>query len=397
MRLLLATYGSRGDVAPMVGLAVRLRQLGAEVTVCAPRTEECAELLARVGIPMVPTDLPMLAVPRSSASDRPRRVTEMITGLFDTAAAAAAGCDALVATGPMQFAGRSVAEKFGMRYVCVSFCPIMLPSAHHPPLPFPGRPWPRGVTDNGVLNELDAQSYDAELRAPINTHRALIGLPPVDNVRDHLITDHPWLAADPTLGPWPTPTDLDVVQTGAWILPDERPLSAELEAFLDAGSPPVCVGYGSMRIPQDAARVAIGAIRAHGLRVLVSSRWANLAPIDDRDDCFAVGDVNHQALFPRVSAVVHHGGAGTTTAAARAGAPQVVVPQLLDQPYWAGRVADLGIGTAHDGPSPTVESLAAALASTLRPEIHARAATVARTIRTDGTTVAARLLLDHVN
>ena len=119
MRLLLTTYGSRGDVAPMVGLAVRLRQLGAEATVCAPRTEECAELLARFGVPMVPTDLPILAVPQPSASDRSRRVTEMITGLFNTAAAAAAGCDALVATGPMQFAGRSLAEKFGLRYVCV--------------------------------------------------------------------------------------------------------------------------------------------------------------------------------------------------------------------------------------------------------------------------------------
>jgi vancomycin aglycone glucosyltransferase len=396
VRVLLATYGSRGDVVPMVGLAVRLQELGAEVRVCAPKTDECAELLARAGVAMVPTDLPMLAVPRSSASDRSRRVTEMITGLFDTAAEAAAGCDALVVTGPMHLAARSVAERFGMRYVCVYFCPIMLPSIHHPPLPFPGRPWPPGVTDNRVLNDLDARRYDAELRAPMNAHRASIGLPPVENVRDHLITDHPWLAADPILGPWPASTDLDVVQTGAWILPDERPLSAELEAFLDSGSPPVCVGYGSMRVPQDAARVAIEAIRANGRRVLVSSRWANLALIDDRDDCFALGDVNHQALFPRVSAVVHHGGAGTTTAAARAGAPQVVVPLLLDQPYWAGRVADLGIGTAHDGPSPTVESLAAALGSTLQPEIHARTAAVARMIRIDGTTVAARLLLDQV-
>ena len=62
-----------------------------------------------------------------------------------------------------------------------------------------------------------------------------------------------------------------------------------------------------------------------------------------------------------MAAVVHHGGAGTTTAAARAGAPQVVVPQMADQPYWAGRVAGLGIGTAHDGPTPTTESLSVTL------------------------------------
>ena len=93
---------------------------------------------------------------------------------------------------------------------------------------------------------------------------------------------------------------------------------------------------------------------------------------------------NQQALFGRVAAVVHHGGAGTTTTVARAGAPQVVVPQMADQPYFAGRVADLGIGTAHDGPAPTTESPSAALRTTLTPETRARATAVAGAIRTDG-------------
>jgi vancomycin aglycone glucosyltransferase len=104
-----------------------------------------------------------------------------------------------------------------------------------------------------------------------------------------------------------------------------------------------------------------------------------------------------QALFGRVAAVVHHGGAGTTTTAARAGPPQVVVPQMVDQPYWAGRVADLGIGAAHDGPTPTTESLSAALRTTLTPKTRARATAVAATIRTDGATVVATLLLDAVS
>lgn len=94
--------------------------------------------------------------------------------------------------------------------------------------------------------------------------------------------------------------------------------------------------------------------------------------------------------------VVHHGGAGTTTTAARAGAPQVIVPQAGDQSYWAGRVAELGIGAAHDGPVPTTESLPAALRMALAPETRARAAALAGTIRTDGATVAAKLLLDAV-
>jgi len=188
-----------------------------------------------------------------------------------------------------------------------------------------------------------------------------------------------------------------VVQTGAWMLPDERPLPAGLEAFLGAGPPPVYVGFGSMRAPQDIARVAIEAIRAQGRRVLLARGWADLALIDDQDDCFAVGEVNQQALFGRVAAVVHHGGAGTTTTATRAGAPQVVVPQWADQPYWASRVAGLGIGVAHDVQAPTTESLSAALRTVLTPQTRARARAVAGTIRTDGATVAAKLLLDAVS
>ena len=148
---------------------------------------------------------------------------------------------------------------------------------------------------------------------------------------------------------------------------DERPLPAELEAFLDAGPPPVYVGFGSMRAPADIARVAIEAVRGQGRRVLLARGWADLALIDDQDDCFAVGEVNQQALFGRVAAVVHHGGAGTTTTATRAGVPQVVVPQWADQPYFASRVADLGIGAAHDVQAPTTESLSAALSTALTP------------------------------
>ena len=97
--------------------------------------------------------------------------------------------------------------------------------------------------------------------------------------------------------------------------------------------------------------------------------WADLALVDDAPDCLAIGEVNQQALFGRVAAVVHHGGAGTTTAAARAGAPQVIIPQQYDQHYWAGRIHQLGIGTAHAPGAPTAESLTEALARTLHPDV----------------------------
>jgi vancomycin aglycone glucosyltransferase len=140
--------------------------------------------------------------------------------------------------------------------------------------------------------------------------------------------------------------------------------------------------------------MAIDVVRAQGRRVLVSRGWAELALVDDSEDSFIVGEVNQQALFPRVAAVVHHGGAGTTATAARAGSPQVVVPQIVDQPYWASRVRDLGIGVAHDGPTPTAESLASALELALNPSMRARALAVAGMVRADGAMRAANLLLE---
>jgi vancomycin aglycone glucosyltransferase len=304
----------------------------------------------------------------------------------------------VVATGliPAGAGARCVAEQLGIPYVWVAYFPSYLPSPHHPPYEWPGQPFPPGVTDHRALWDLNAEHMNALFGAAVNTHRAAIGLAPVDHVRDHVFTDRPWLAADPTLAPWPEPADLDVVRTGAWIRPDDRPLPTDVAAFLAAGTPPVYVGFGSMpmRDARDVTRAAIDAVRGLGRRLLLSRGWADLALLDDQDDCHAVGEVNQQELFRRVAAVVHHGGAGTTTTAARAGAPQVVVPQIVDQPYWAGRVADLGIGVAHDGPAPTAASLSAALRAALTPETRARAAAVAAEIRTDGATVAANLVLE---
>ncbi|MEU1816930.1 glycosyltransferase [Streptomyces roseifaciens] len=399
MRVLLSTYGSRGDVEPLVGLAVQLRGLGAEVRVCAPPDEEFAERLAGAGVRVVPVgpsarELTAAAPPPSSL---PRYAAELIATQFDVIPAAAEGCDVLVATGmlPAAAGALSVAEELGIRSVSVTFQQLDLPSPHHPPMAYPGRPFPPDVTDNRVLWGLDAESINALFGEALNSNRATIGLPPVDNVRAYVVGGRPWLATDPVLDPWQPTPELDVVQTGAWVTPDVRPLPAGLTAFLEAGPPPVYVGFGSMPMhaAADVARVAIDAVRAQGRRVLVRHGWAGLALVDDRDDCFAVGEVNHQALFARVAAVVHHGGAGTTATATRAGAPQVVVPQAADQPYWAGRVADLGIGAAHQGPAPTFESLSAALTTALSPGTRARAASVAGTIRTDGAAVAAQLLL----
>jgi vancomycin aglycone glucosyltransferase len=399
--VLLSTYDSRGGVEPLVALAVRLGELGADVRMCAP--PDCADRLAEVGVPHVPIGMPVHTLvhgaKRPTEADVPRIAAGLIAAQFDQLIPAAGGCDALVTTGlaPAAAGARSVAEKLGIWSVYAHYCPIFIPSPHHPPHPLPGHPLPPDVTDNRVLWDLNRENFNSLFGEALNTNRAAHGMPPVPDVRHHIHGDQPWLAADPVLAPWQEPADVDIVQTGAWILPDERPLPRDLTAFLDAGTPPVYVSFGSMRAPEDLARVAIEAIRAQGRRVIVGHGWADLALIDDRDDCFVVGEVNQQALFRRVAAVVHHGGAGTTTTAARAGAPQVVIPQIGDQSYWASRVAELGIGAAHDGPTPTIESLSMALKTALTPEISARAGAVAGTIRTDGATVAAKLLVDIVS
>ncbi|SEE91872.1 vancomycin aglycone glucosyltransferase [Streptomyces sp. 3213] len=400
MRVLLTTWGSRGDVEPVAGLAARLRELGAEVSVAAPPDEEFVELLDRAGVPLLPLgpsvrSLVTGAKPPSAATAF-RLAPELVAARYETLLPAAEGCDVLLASGLMPTGARSVAEKLGIRYVFACFHTAGLPSSKYRPLSRPGHQSSPDETDIKVLWEEDAQRVNALYREAENRHRAAIGLPPVDNVRDHAFTERPWLASDPDLFPWQDQTDLDLVVTGPWILPDERPLPADLEAFLKAGEEPVYVGFGSMalRTSPDVARDAIEAVRAQGRRVVLGRGWARLAPVDDRDDCFVVDEVSHQALFRRVAAVVHHGGAGTTTAATMSGAPQVVVAQIVDQPYWATRVAELGIGVAHEGPAPTYDSLSAALTTVLAPEVRARARTVAGRLRTDGTTVAAKMLLD---
>jgi vancomycin aglycone glucosyltransferase len=218
MRVVLSTYGSRGDVEPLVALAVQLREFGAEVRVCAPADEDFARRLAGVGVPMVPFGPSARALTKAGPqpSSMSERAAAVIASQLDAVAAAAEGCDALVATGmtPAAAGALSVAENLGIYSVSVTFQQLTLPAPHRPPLAYPGRSFPPEVTDNRVLWDLDAESNNALFGDALNTNRASIGLPPVDDVRAYVIGDLPWLATDPTLDPWLQPADLDVVQTG---------------------------------------------------------------------------------------------------------------------------------------------------------------------------------------
>jgi vancomycin aglycone glucosyltransferase len=335
----------------------------------------------------------------SAATITPEQRRQMIEGTvatqFQTIATAAEGCDVIVGATALQIAAPSIAEKMGIPYVFASYCPTVLPSRHHAPpvLMWLGEKPVAPMSDYSELWAQDAQRWNAPWEAILNSHRGALGLAPVDDVRGHVLTARPWLAADPTLAPWPDPEDGKVFQTGAWILHDERPLSDELEAFLAAGDAPVYFGFGSNRATPDLARVMIESARAVGRRAILSRGWAELSLPDDAPNCLAIGEVNMQLLFARVAAVVHHGGAGTTTAAARGGAPQVVVPQMYDQHYFAARVNELGVGSARAADAPTTESLTSALQRALESDVVARARSLAGAIRADGAMVAAQQLV----
>ena len=402
MRILLSTIGSRGDVQPLVALGLQLKTLGQDVHMCVP--PDFREWIEGLGVTVTPIGPELRSTAKASPMTvlpTPEQVRQMMEGTvaaqFETITAAAQGCNIIVGATALQIAAPSIAEKMGVPYFFAAYCPAVLPSPHHAPpvLPALGDK-PVTMTDYSELWEKDAERWNAQWKDILNSHRTKLGLDPVSEVHSHILTKQPWLASDPKLGPWPDPADESVFQTGAWILPDTRPLSPELEAFLDAGVPPIYFGFGSIRAPEEFSRVTIETARRLGRRAILLRGWADLSLVDNEPDCIAIGEVNHQVLFKRVAAIVHHGGAGTTHTAVRGGASQVVIPQHYDQHYWAGRVQQLGIGIAHTSTTPTVDSLTSALEGALQPDVIARAQTITDEIRIDGTLIAAQRLLNTV-
>jgi len=399
MRILLSTIGSRGDVQPLVALGLQLKALGQDVHLCVP--PDFRDWIEALGMTVTPIGPELRSTGRKASPMAtpltPEQRREMMAGTvatqFETITAAALSCDVIVGATALQIAAPSIAEKLGLPYFFAAYCPAVLPSPHHaPPVLAALGDKPVSMTDYSELWEEDAQRWNVQWKDILNSHREKLGLEPVNEIRSHILTNQPWLACDPTLGPWPDSADPSVFQPGAWILTDDRPLFPELEAFLDAGEPPVYFGFGSISAPANLSQGMIQAARALGRRAVLLRGWADLSLVDNEADCIAIGDVNHQALFKRVAAIVHHGGAGTTHAATRSGAPQVVIPQHYDQHYWAGRVAQLGIGIAHTTPT-TADSLTSALEQALQPDVTVRAQTIAAAMRSDGTWIAAQRLI----
>jgi vancomycin aglycone glucosyltransferase len=403
MQVLLSSIGSRGDVQPIVALALELQALGHRARLCvAPNFKEWIESYRLECVPIGP-DLKKMTggtVPGKPVLPSPEQLQQladqMVHGQFQVIGEAARDCDLIIAAGALQIATRSIAEALGISYVFAAYCPVVLPSSKYPPPKMSSHySFSLTETENEQLWKEDEESFN-KFGVALNEERAKIGLEPVMSVRSHMFTDRPWLAADPVIAPAFPLAGMEIVQTGAWMLSDLEPLPKDLENFLANGEPPIYLGFGSMRASEQTARVLVDAARALGYRSILSQGWAGLTPSDAGNDCFSMGDASHEKLFPRMAAIVHHGGAGTTATAARAGTAQVIISHNYDQFYWAHRVQELGVGVS--GPlrdEITVDNLVQALRKCLQPDVKTRAQALAGRMELHGARIAAERLTNE--
>lgn len=403
-KILISTIGTRGDVQPLLALALELRALGHEPSLCVP--PNFSEWVESFGLRCFPIGPDLRRFTAASAASSPakmkfsaKQARELAAGTvreqFRVLPEAARGCDLIVAATALQLAARSVAEALNIPYVFVAYCPTVLPAIDHPPVAKQGLRYPQWLPSivNSVLWKIDERKVDSLFRTVLNDERAKLDLAAVDSVRRHIFTDRPWLAADPALAPAAPGSRLQVVQTGAWFLSDQTPLPEDVERFLAKGEPPVYFGFGSMRAAEQTGRLLVEAARKAGRRAIISQGWGNLSLADADADCLSIGEVNHGKLFPRVAAIVHHGGAGTTTTAATAGKPQVIVPHSYDQFYFSSRVRKLGVGVSCPPRERlTADALVSALHECLRPEMTLRAQAFAKRIELHGARLAAERL-----
>jgi len=360
VRILFAPYGTRGDVQPLIPLAMALGARGHQIRFVAPAN--AVQWVRARGFACESNGVDVESEVRAIESDAAamrrhvRRLgDEILPRLFESVSRASADADLLLSSG-VPLVAPSVAEARAIPNVYALFCPAALPNSDGPPPVFRRQTFPRWV--NNALWRALTLVGDLLLRPAINKGRAGLGLRPTRRPMTNLMSVCVLVAADPELAPLVAGAPPASLQTDPWILRDTGGLEPRVEAFLRAGPPPIYVGFGSM-VAKRSLKLGPWVVQAAasiGCRLIVAGGWASLdAELADSDRVLAISEAPHDKLFPHVAAAVHHGGAGTTTAAARAGIPQVVVPHILDQFYWAHRVEALGLGP----PSLTVDDVSA--------------------------------------
>jgi sterol 3beta-glucosyltransferase len=362
MKVLLVTVGSQGDVRPVAALAARLRSEGHDPVLAAPALYR--HLSTDHGVPFVPLDLDMTEVGRAVAGRHGlrhlfafakamgRRAGPVLPGA--AAGATAHGPVDLIVHHPVLPIGQHLAELLGVPAVVASLAPTLVATRE-----FPSPAWPCTIRLPGWLNRPSyrAARYLAGAwgrREIDGWRRSTPGLSRRPGRHDPL--DDPAVPVlhsfSPHVVPRPADWPANAHITGYWLTATESAWAPprRLARFLDAGDPPVYLGFGSMPIDNPAALADAVTVAAQqtGARFIVHSLdpelTRRLAGRGTR--ILMVRQVPHDWLFPRTAAVVHHGGAGTTAAAIVAGRPQVIWPFGVDQHFWADRMAELGVAVS---------------------------------------------------
>ncbi|GAA1876083.1 glycosyltransferase [Myceligenerans crystallogenes] len=367
MHALIMSFGTRGDIQPYAALAGALARAGHDVTLAVP--DAFADLVPHDGpgtvthhpagsgmLRLLREIMPELSGPRDALRTLGIMTSAMRELNTECWAAARAARPDVVVYHPKTLAGPHIAEALGVPGVLSLPLPYYTPTRAHPMPFFGGRSFGgRGNRASYALNRMSGIMYGGM----INDFRRQIGLGRIGRLADPLKN----LDGSPvhTLYPYsrhilPVPADYpeSAHVTGYWFLDHEgvdgggwEP-PAQLADFLATGPAPVYVGFGSMGFGKGADQrrdAVLTALKANGLRGIVATGWGGITPGESgSDDVLVIEGAPHDWLFPRVAAVVHHGGAGSTAAGLRAGRPTLVVPFLGDQPFWGARVHAIGAG-----------------------------------------------------
>lgn len=407
----LATHGSWGDVRPFLLLGRELRRAGHPVTFLGQ--PEFATAAERAGLEHVAAQS---TVPRDShhrltrtllrATDRLEQLDALVSEVVlrdldrqvESSERVLAGSRLLVAH-HMALVPSLVATSLGVTRVSVFLCPGLVPSSG-PPLELESRGAARNRLAWAVARARVRKRVEPRARAAL---APLLAGGSTFRIEDTLSPTLNLVAASPALcHPDAKRWDAPVEVTGQWHASTGGALPEELAAWLGEGPPPVLATFGSMAAGRGEAlgRILRDATSSVGARLLLQRGWAELeAGPPDRTLAYA-GPLDHEILFPRAVAVVHHAGAGTTHAVARAGRPSVPVPCLIDQPYWGDRLWRLGCASR---PVPladlSADRLALALGGILDdPEIEAGCRSLAgRIAADDGLARAVEALAPHLD
>ena len=349
MKIVLATFGSRGDVQPMIALSLALQSAGHDVLLAGP--PEKASWIKEMGCRFHPLGKDVTAFIDSmenahsirAAARFIRFLRTEIDAQFDSIPHIISGAD-LVIGASLVFSLSSIAEAMGIKYRFIAFAPQLLPSSHHPFMAFKHQGFPGWINRMGwnLATCLDKPN----LTRRININRRKIGLAPLNSAWEHILGENVIIASDKEIAVAPPDSAISYAQTGYMHLVQPSQESPQLEAFLNAGPPPVYSGFGSMPKLDQASRIPIivKAARNNGLRVVIAKFWDEPSEFSESEDVFFIQKYPHLDLFPRMAAVIHHGGAGTTATTARSSVPQIIVPHILDQYFWGNQIHKSKLG-----------------------------------------------------